>query len=740
MTDLKTETGVPVTGPIYSSKFDIDSSNLYCDGEVNVEKAEGKLLLRVLSNGVKVIELDFADLEEFSIVAHIGCSSLEVTRKGGDPYRLCRFTQSRIKPMSEFIKACNYYIQTGQFTDIDLNKDFCPICGRRFIENSTICIHCVNKGTVFRRFVGYGKKYIPGFVLAALIVLLTNLVALVSPYLNRILVDTYLAPPEGSTLPDNPVRSVLLIVAGLLGLTLIQRFLGILSARIRNRTGGAFIDNLRVMLYNKVQLLSMSSVSRRTTGDLMKRVTDDTQTVKDFIQDNVLWFVETGTIFLGVSIYFIVTRPVLALMIFLPVPLVLFLAAKTRGLIHSRYEKQWILGARCSGILHDIVRGIRVVKVFGTEEREVAKYNRVEKNFADVCSKNEQLFAFLFPSLGFLVGIGEFLVLYYGSCAVLGTNIFGDQMTLGQLTQAMAYTGYIYGPLQWITSWPRALANALTSMAKVNEIIDEEPEIRDRPNALNPDIKGDISFHNVTFGYKSYEPVLKNINLDIHQGEMVGLVGHSGVGKSTLINLIMRLYDVSAGSITIDGVDIRDISRETLCNSIGTVFQETFLFAGSIYDNIRYAKPEATPEEVISAAKIANAHEFIVKLPDAYNTLVGENGYSLSGGERQRVAIARAVLRNPRILILDEATAALDTETESKIQEALARLIKGRTTIAIAHRLSTLRNADRLIVLEKGKVHEQGTHDELLKQKGIYYNLVMAQRQTNKMADNNNSD
>ena len=344
--------------------------------------------------------------------------------------------------------------------------------------------------------------------------------------------------------------------------------------------------------------------------------------------------------------------------------------------------------------------------------------------------------------LGFIVGVGEFLVLYFGAQSVLyginpelGYSIIGEPLTLGEFTQIMSYIGFIYGPLRWLSFLPRTIAEAVTSMAKINEILYEDPDIKDKENAVSPEIEGNISFVNATFGYKSYEPVLKNISLDIKKGEMVGLVGHSGVGKSTLINLIMRLYDLNSGKLLIDGTDIRDISKETLCLNIGTVFQETFLFAGSIYDNIVYAKPDATPEEVFAAAKIANAHEFIVKLPDAYNTVVGENGYSLSGGERQRVAIARAILRDPKILILDEATASLDTETESKIQEALQRLTKGRTTIAIAHRLSTLRNADRLIVLEKGKVAEQGTHEELMKNRGIYFNLVMAQRQTTKMAE-----
>ena len=248
------------------------------------------------------------------------------------------------------------------------------------------------------------------------------------------------------------------------------------------------------------------------------------------------------------------------------------------------------------------------------------------------------------------------------------------------------------------------------------------------------EIKGDISFENVYFGYKAYNPVLKNISFEIKKGEMIGIVGHSGSGKSTLINLIMRLYDPTGGCVRIDGVDLRDISQNSLRSQVGVVLQETFLFNGTVLENIRYAKPDATFEEVVRAAKIANCHEFITRMPDGYETMVGERGYSLSGGERQRVAIARAILHDPKILILDEATASLDTQTEKLIQDALNKLIEGRTTIAIAHRLSTLAGADRLIVLDKGRLAEMGTHNELLAHKGVYYRLVMAQRQTAKLA------
>ena len=277
----------------------------------------------------------------------------------------------------------------------------------------------------------------------------------------------------------------------------------------------------------------------------------------------------------------------------------------------------------------------------------------------------------------------------------------------------------------------------MTSIVKIFDVIDENTDVADKENAIDHDIDGYISFENVSFGYDKTSYVLKNISLDIKPGEMIGIVGKSGVGKSTLINLVMRMYDVSEGTIKIDGIDIRDISQQSLRSQIGVVLQETFLFSGTIYDNICYAKPSATRDEVITAAKAAGAHSFIMKLPNAYNTKVGERGHTLSGGERQRIAIARALLHNPKILILDEATASLDTETEKQIQDALQKLIADRTTLAIAHRLSTLRNATRLIVLDKGELAEVGTHDELIKKQGIYYGLVMAQRQMSKMSPKN---
>ena len=390
--------------------------------------------------------------------------------------------------------------------------------------------------------------------------------------------------------------------------------------------------------------------------------------------------------------------------------------------IHCIFHKQWLKSDDLASSLQDIISGMRVVKCFGKEEREAERFQKKAEEFAAISRKNETFWAVFFPIITLLLGAGTYIAVYFG-----GVDVLDGRLTMGQLVQFITYCGYLFGPLEWMTHLPRMVMQMITSLNRIYDVLDEEPAIADREDSKEFPIQGDFSFQDVSFGYHSYEPVLENVSFEVKAGEMIGLVGASGTGKSTLINLIMRLYDVDQGLITIDGVDIRNVKAESLHSQIGVVLQETFLFSGSILANIRFARQDASLAEVIQAAKAANAHDFICKTPDGYNTYVGEHGYNLSGGERQRIAIARAILNNPRLLILDEATSALDTESEFLIQQALDRLVEGRTTFAIAHRLSTLRGADRLVVIDKHSIAEIGTHNELLEKKGIYYNLVTAQ-------------
>jgi ATP-binding cassette subfamily B protein len=366
------------------------------------------------------------------------------------------------------------------------------------------------------------------------------------------------------------------------------------------------------------------------------------------------------------------------------------------------------------------------MKAFAQEKREMRRFDTNNEGvFRGDYESEKETFIF-FGTLSMLTSTGLILVWYFG-----GMDIIEGTFTLGSLMMFISYLWMLYEPLQWFGELNTWSSRAMSGAEKIFEIIDTPIETDDQENPVAmPNIKGEVVFKDAFFAYEPGKPVLKDINLEVASGEMIGLVGKSGAGKSTLINLLCRFYDVDEGVLTIDGVNIKDISLEDLRSQIGMVLQESFFFSGTIAENIRYGRPKAPLEEIMTAARAANAHDFICAKPDGYDTQVGENGSELSGGERQRIAIARAIIHNPRILILDEATSSVDTHTEKLIQEAIANLIKGRTTFAIAHRLSTLRSADRLVVLDEGKMAEVGSHAELMKKKGHFYRMVETQHAT----------
>ncbi|MEA4832201.1 MAG: ABC transporter transmembrane domain-containing protein [Oscillospiraceae bacterium] len=649
-------------------------------------------------------------------------------RISGSTTLICRFIGGRHLPRYQVIaRACEILAEAPSDNAITNSSEerFCPKCGRPYVNNTKICPFCLNKKEVYMKLWALTKGLRFMIFSPFMFSFVTLAISFISPYLQRVAVDKYFQPQNPNYIMDaDTTRGFIGLVALIVSIAFLSRAISVLQSRLLAVAAGKFSVVMKTLLYEKISKLSLGSINKKSTGDLMGRVSNDTDVVESFIINqfpNI--FIQIVSL-AGAAALLLFINWVMALFIIIPIPFVMFIVTKFWSFIQRRNMKAWMAGSRQNRLLQDILNGIRVVKSFGQEKKEIEHFKEANVVYTKLSIENQKYWDTLFPILSFIVGIGRYLILFYGSFMVLG-----NQMLFGELQQFNSMAAYVYSPLIWITNIPRTVSNFLTSAGKIFEILEENIEISDIGLPLDIKIEGDISIDDVTFGYESYDPVLEHINFDIRRGEMIGIVGHSGCGKTTLINLIMRLYDVNEGTIKIDSVNIKDISQHALRSQIGVVLQETFLFTGTIRENIKYASPFATDEEVIEAAKIANAHDFIVCLPEGYNTMVGEKGYSMSGGERQRIAIARAILHDPRILILDEATASLDTETEKLIQDALAKLSKNRTTLAIAHRLSTLRNADRLLVLDKGHVAEFGTHEELIAKKGIYYKLVMAQRQ-----------
>ena len=685
--------------------------------------------LLVWADGKQTASVPLSDVAEVVFRRGNGCCFIEYRLKSGEWHILCRADNQFLDFYAAAAREISNYLE-GKEISYEYEKEIdrrCPKCHRQYRPGSNVCEHCVDKKNYIGRLWKIAKPYHPLIYLSVVFYFIIALVNLVPPYINRILVDDYIKAAEMPKL-----AGYLTVIALLFAVNIVQKLLSMIRSVLLIRAGNNITATLRELVFDKIQKMSIARISKRTSGELMNRVSNDTSELSRFISNDFGAMAEQILILLAVGIYLFSYDWRLALMIILPTPIVMYSYRLFHSFMRHVFHRSWQLDSRENSILHDTFSGIRVVKAFGMEKREIERFDKVSRDLRDTRILTEHFFAKIQPFLNFLMGVGEYFLLYY-----VGNRIIGGTMTLGEMSQFSAYVGIIYGPLRWLSWLPRRLTRTMTSIVKIFDVIDEGEDVADRADAVDHKIDGTITFEDVSFGYDKTQYVLKHINAEIKPGEMVGIVGKSGVGKSTLINLVMRMYDVSEGAIRIDGIDIRDISQDSLRSQIGVVLQETFLFSGTIYDNIAYAKPDATRDEVITAAKAAGAHSFIMKLPNAYNTKVGEKGHTLSGGERQRVAIARALLHNPRILILDEATASLDTETEKQIQDALQKLIADRTTLAIAHRLSTLRNATKILVLDKGEVAEIGTHEELMRKQGIYYGLVMAQRQMSKMPAKN---
>ena len=677
--------------------------------------------LLVLNGSEISYERTLTDCDEIKCETMVGCGVV-TAKVQGVPELVARCSMRHIERVAYVARGANLLAKgdNEKITSHEYEK-YCEKCGRA-LPGTSKCPKCDGKNVLWKKFSDLCGGYQWRLLGISAIMLLSSGISIVMPYVQKNFIDNTLAAKNGTMLDVAKFVGIMLALTAVLVTTYILKNWWCVSL------GSQLSMDLRCKLYTKIQRLSMSFMNKRKPGELMNRVSSDTAQIRRFMEE-VFGGMLSALITMIASLIIMIS--INAKMTLYSTSLIVLVFVITRlfwSYIHKIFHMQWLKDDKLRSGLQDVISGMRVVKSFGQEDAEVAKFKELTTDFAKVQKKNETFWALFYPMLTFIMGVGSYIAIYFG-----GVDVLEGDMTVGTLMQFVTYTGYLYGPLGWMTHLPRSVMQMITSLNRIYDVLDEEPAIKDGTEAKDIEIQGDISFHDVTFGYNSYEPILEHINLDVKKGEMIGLVGASGTGKSTMINLIMRLYDVDRGSITVDGVDVRKIKQESFHDQIGVVLQETFLFSGTILNNIRFANPKATMEEVIRAAKAANAHDFIVKTPDGYNTYVGEKGFNLSGGERQRIAIARAILTNPRLLILDEATSALDTESEYLIQQALDRLTEGRTTFAIAHRLSTLRNADRLVVIDGHGIAEVGTHDELMEKKGIYHGLVTAQLQMAKL-------
>lgn len=582
---------------------------------------------------------------------------------------------------------------------------------------------------VIRRLLGYLKPYRRRLTLGMSAAAVITLVSLVPPYLAGYLIDRVVRPAQQGSLPLARASLVAWVAVGAMALVyLVRQGAALVRLRLMAILGEWVARDLRAELYEHIQRLSLSFFSRKKTGSLITRVSADTDRLWEFLAFGVVDVSLSLVMLAGLSAVLLSLDWRLGLVMTLPVPLFCWLIYRHGESINRLFIRAWRKWSRVSDVLSDTIPGIRVVKAFNQEDREIARFGERNEDVTAEFNRIHHMWTGFWPLL--MLGVQTMTVLVWvfavprllGSGAALGTGTF---------VSFLLYTTMFVAPIEVIGQMARTMNRATTSAHRVFEVLDTEPEVRDAPAPVRLEpVRGRVTFAHVTFAYDGVRQVLKGVSFDVQPGELIGLVGSSGGGKTTIVNLIARFYDVTGGAILIDGVDVRRLETGHYRRQIGMVLQDPYLFHGTVLDNIRYGLPGAALEEVIAAAQAANAHDFVCKLPHGYDTMVGERGHTLSGGERQRVSIARAILHDPRILILDEATSAVDTETEREIQQALERLVAGRTVFAIAHRLSTLRRASRLFVVEDGRLAEAGTHRELLdRPEGRYRKLYEMQLQ-----------
>ena len=566
------------------------------------------------------------------------------------------------------------------------------------------------------RVLSYLKPYKEAVSFTLGFAILTTLLDLIPPWLIKVIVD--------QLIDDNGTTMIYWVIAGLIGVYIARNYLNYLRIKFNNQVEQNVVFDMRSDVYKALNQLSINFFENRSTGELMSRVNDDVNYVERIFIDGVEQVVTAILTLTGITVILFYLHWQLALVALLPIPLLIWGACLYTNRAHGLYHTVRESAAKMNARLQDSISGIREIFAFNRQLHEISRFEKRSREYCDRNLDVMSLWAIYSPTMMFLGSLGTAFILLYGIGLVRA-----DELTVGSLVAFIGYLALFYTPINQLHSVNHMLQHALASGERLFEIIDSEPDVKELPNAILPstNIRGEIEFQGVTFAYVKGKPAIKNLSCTIKPGEKIALVGHTGSGKSTLVKLLLRFYDLDCGLISLDGLNISDLKISYLREQIGMVSQDPFLFNGTVAENILYGNVEANREQMIKASTAAYADDFIKNLPKGYDTLIGERGVKLSGGEKHRIAIARTLLKDPPILILDEATASVDTETEKKIKKALDCLMAGRTTILIAHRLSTLEGADRILVIKSGKLVGSGTHDSMIKSDTEYAQLFNSQ-------------
>ena len=691
-----------------------------------LHKGEGENTYAITSYSIK--DLHGIAVEEL-------LSSGRLTARQGEentPILLAAFTNFCKESMFLFAKYANK-LAMGEELVIDEKDDpaqkLCPKCGLRYPDlNRRICPHCMEKGKIFRRFSVFLLRYRASIIITMISLAAMTALSILAPYLSSGFFYDEVIYGVGEFAGE-----ILMVLGLIIATRLLKTLVTMVNNYVTSHIAAKMVFDLKKTIFSAIERLSLSFFTGRQTGGLMTQINEDANTIYSFFCDGVPYMLINIVQVIVLAVLLFMMQPLLALVSLITVPAFLFFIKWMYRRQRMYHARRFSNSKQMNSFLADVFSGMRVVKAFSKEDVEISRFTVKNQNLA-ASEKKLALFSnYGWPVAHQLLHLGNIVAWGLGGWMIISGN---GGMTYGTLLTFIAYMNMIYSPLEFFVNFFDQTADCSNALQRLFEIMDAEPDVAEKENPERPEhLGGSVEFENVSFSYQKGRKIINEVSFDVPDGHVLGIVGHTGAGKSTLANLLLRMYDVDEGEIRIGGYPVKDLELATLYRHIAIVSQETYLFMGTILENIRYARPDATFEEVVEAAKCAGAHDFIMKLPDAYDTRIGFGYQDLSGGERQRVSIARAILKNPKILILDEATAAMDTATERRIQEALSQLIKGKTTIMIAHRLSTLRDADELVVIEHGKVAERGTHKELLeKENGVYKRLFTLQEEALKSA------